>query len=187
MATIQTITPEKLDGRRRDGQAVELIDVRTPAEFREVHAGLARNIPLDSLDPKAVMEARNGSRHEPLYIICRSGSRAKKACEAFVAAGCSNVVSVQGGTQAWEQAGLSVVRGKNTMGLERQVRIVAGLLVLIGVVLGLLVHPGFIGISAFVGAGLVFAGITDHCGMAMLLAKMPWNRVKEEAAPCCSS
>jgi len=187
MAAIQDITPEKLDELRRSGKTVELIDVRTPAEFREVHADLARNVPLDSLDPQAVMEARSGSGHEPLYITCRSGSRAKKACDAFVAAGYANLVNVEGGTQAWEQARLPVIRGKKTISLERQVRIAAGLLVLIGAVLGVLVSPGFIGISAFVGAGLVFAGITDNCGMAMMLAKMPWNQVKNEAAECCSS
>ena len=187
MPTIQTITPKKLDERRRGGKTIELIDVRTPAEFREVHADLARNVSLESLDPRAVMEARKGSRHEPLYITCRSGSRAKKACEAFISADYANVVNVDGGTQAWEQAGLPVVRGKKTLSLERQVRIAAGLMVLIGVVLAVLVHPGFIGLSAFVGAGLVFAGITDNCGMAMMLAKMPWNQVKKEAAGCCSN
>ena len=187
MATIQTITPKMLDALRLSGKTVKLIDVRTPAEFREVHADLARNVPLDSLDLQAEMETRNSSHYEPLYITCRSGSRAKKACEAFISAGYADVVNVEGGTQAWEQAGLPLVRGKKTISLERQVRIVAGLLVLIGVVLGVLVSPGFVGISAFVGAGLVFAGITDNCGMAMMLAKMPWNQVKEEAAVCCLS
>lgn len=77
---------------------------------------------------------------------------------------------------AWEAAGLPVVRGKKAISLERQVRIAAGLLVLLGAILGFFVNPSFIGISAFVGAGLVFAGITDTCGMAMMLAKMPWNQ-----------
>ena len=102
-----------------------------------------------------------------------------KACEAFVAAGFNTIVNVEGGTKAWEEAGYSVARGKKAMSLERQVRIAVGLLVLTGVVLSELVHPYLIGISAFVGAGLVFAGITDTCGMGMLLAKMPWNQVKE--------
>jgi rhodanese-related sulfurtransferase len=170
------ISPRDLDELHRGGKHVELIDVRTPLEFREVHAKYARNVPLDSLDPKALMDARNGSQSEPLYVICRSGSRAQQACDKFVAAGYANVVNVEGGTQAWDAAGLPVVRGKKAISLERQVRIAAGSLVIVGAVLGWLVHPAFISIAAFVGAGLVFAGITDNCGMAMMLGKMPWNR-----------
>ena len=85
----------------------------------------------------------------------------------------------RGGTLAWDAAGLPVVRGKKTILLERQVRIAAGFLVLVGAVLALVVHPYFVGLSAFVGAGLMFAGITDSCGMGMLLAKMPWNRIRD--------
>ena len=132
MAMIQTIASKQLDELRRSNKPIELIDVRTPVEFREVHADMARNIPLDSLDPHAVMGQRHDSGDKTLYVICRSGSRAKKACEAFVLAGYTNVVSVEGGTLAWEQAGLPVVRGKKAISLERQVRIVAGLLVGIG-------------------------------------------------------
>ena len=121
------------------------------------------------------MAERNETASEPLYVICQSGNRARQACEKLVAAGYTSVVNVEGGTLACEQAGLSIVRGKKTVSLERQVQIAAGLLVLLGTLLSRLVHPAFIGLSAFVGAGLVFAGITDTCGMAMLLARMPWN------------
>ena len=93
-------------------------------------------------------------------------------------------VNVEGGTLAWEQAGLPVVRGKKAMSLERQVRIAAGSLVVLGTALGAFVHPGFLGLSAFVGAGLVFAGVTDTCGMGMVLARMPWNRAEPEEATC---
>jgi rhodanese-related sulfurtransferase len=86
------------------------------------------------------------------------------------------VVNVEGGTVACAAAGLPVVRGRKAVSLERQVRIAAGLLVVLGVALGWLVHPALVGLSAFVGAGLVFAGVTDTCGMGMLLARMPWNR-----------
>jgi rhodanese-related sulfurtransferase len=179
--SIQTITPRELEDLRRRGRAVELIDVRTPVEYREVHAEAARSIPLDRLDPRAVIEARNGTTEEPLYTICRTGSRGRQACEAFHAAGFSNVVNVEGGTMAWEKAGLPVVRGKKAMSLERQVRIAAGSLVVIGTTLGAFVHPAFLGLSAFVGAGLVFAGVTDTCGMGMILARMPWNRIAATA------
>jgi rhodanese-related sulfurtransferase len=158
---------------------MHLLDVRTPTEFREVHAEGARLLPLDRLDPHAVMQSRgqslNGHGEEPLYVICQSGNRARQAAEKFLAAGYANVVNVEGGTNAWAAAGLPVVRGAKTISLERQVRIAAGFLVLAGSVLAYFVHPYFLALPAFVGAGLLFAGITDTCGMGLLLAKMPWN------------
>lgn len=175
--TVRTIDPVEIQKLLDTGYEIDLIDVRTPAEFREVHAVGAKNIPLDEINAEQLIAGRR-DEDEPLYFICRSDSRGKKACEALHAAGCSNVVNVAGGTIAWDDLGLPVVRGKKTISLERQVRIAAGLLVVTGVGLGWSVHPGFHGIAAFVGAGLAFAGITDTCGMAMLLAKMPWNQVK---------
>jgi rhodanese-related sulfurtransferase len=177
---VTTISPRDLAARQQAGQPVELIDVRTPVEFREVHADLARNVPLSGLDPVAVMNARAGNPDQPLYVICQSGGRGRQACEKFLTAGFANVVNVEGGTRAWAESGLPVTRGKKAISLERQVRIAAGSLVLLGVGLGF-AHPAFFGIAAFVGAGLVFAGVTDTCGMGMLLARMPWNRV---AGPC---
>ena len=173
---IPTISPQELHSLRVGGQTVDLIDVRTPVEFRELHADLARNVPLDALDPAAIIAARRDAADRPLYVICRLGGRGKQACEKLIAAGCSNVVNVAGGTSAWAEAGLPVVRGKKAVSLERQVRIAAGSLVLLGAGLGWLVHPAFYALSALVGAGLVFAGVTDTCGMGLLLARMPWNR-----------
>jgi rhodanese-related sulfurtransferase len=175
---ITTISPQELAQRRTSGLPIDLIDVRTPVEFRALHVDFARNLPLDRLDVQAVKSQHNGTE-QPLYVICRSGNRAKQACDKLAAAGL-NVVNVEGGTLAWEAAGLPVVRGKRAISLERQVRIVAGSLVLVGAVLAVTVHPYFAGLSAFVGAGLMFAGITDTCGMAMLLARMPWNHVPAE-------
>ena len=175
-----TISPQQLQELQQTGTAIELIDVRTPVEYREVHVEFARNVPLDQLDPAAVMQDRNGAGDQPLYVVCRSGARGEKACEQFLGAGFANVINVDGGTMACEQAGLPLVRGKKTISLERQVRIAAGSLVFLGAILGWLIHPAFLGLSAFVGAGLVFAGITDTCGMGMMLAKMPWNRCNVE-------
>ena len=175
--TTSTISPSELNTRIQRGETVELLDVRTPIEFREVHAKGAQNVPLDQLDPQSIATKRNG-KNEPLYVICRSGGRASKAIEQLAAAGVSNLVNVEGGTLAWDKAGLPVQRGQKAMSLERQVRIAAGSLVFIGAALGFLVDRYFIGLSAFVGAGLVFAGITDTCGMGMLIAKMPWNQIK---------
>jgi rhodanese-related sulfurtransferase len=184
---ISVITPQELADLCKQGKTIELIDVRTPVEFREVHVESARNVPLDTLDPSAFMHVRNGSKDEPLYVVCRSGSRGKQACEKFLAAGFRNVVNVDGGTLACVNCGLPVVRGKKAISLDRQVRIAAGLLVLLGASLGSLVHPIFVALSAFVGAGLVFAGITDTCGMGLLLARMPWNQVNETSSLCCTT
>ena len=112
-----------------------------------------------------------------MYLLCRSGQRAAKAAEKFAKAGFVQPVVITGGTLAWIAANLPVTRGKSrVISIERQVRIIAGSLVLIGVLLGWLVHRGFFGLSAFVGAGWVFAGTTDFCSMGLLLAKLPWNR-----------
>ncbi|MBX3440032.1 MAG: DUF2892 domain-containing protein [Planctomycetaceae bacterium] len=175
--TISTISPKQLFDLTQSGTPIELYDVRTPVEFREVHVPFARNMSLEKLDAQKLAGGRDDSA-APLYVICRSGSRGKQACEKFHAVGYTNVVNVEGGTQAWDQAGLPVVHGKKAISLERQVRIAAGLLVLIGSALGALVSPYWIGLAAFIGAGLVFAGITDTCGMGMLLAWMPWNQVQ---------
>jgi len=177
MMTVETISAQQLHNRVESGTQVELIDVRTPAEYREVHVPFAKNVPLDQLNPAAIAASRT-TMGEPLYVICRSGSRAGQACDKLISAGYAQVINVEGGTQAWDQAGLPVVRGKKTISLERQVRIAAGLLVLVGSVLGAFMHPAFIGLAGFVGAGLMFAGITDTCGMGMMLARMPWNQVK---------
>ena len=184
--SIAVIKPQELAELSKKGKSIDLIDVRTPVEFREVHVENARNVPLDQLDPDALVRARNGSANEPLYVICRSGGRGQQACEKFLKAGFSNVVNIEGGTMACVEAGLPIVRGKKAISLERQVRIAAGSLVLLGAVLSWFVHPGFIGLSAFVGAGLVFAGITDTCGMGMILARMPWNQCAQESSSCCA-
>jgi rhodanese-related sulfurtransferase len=151
-----------------------LIDVRTPMEYRGVHADGVELMPLDRFDAEAL------PKDEPVYLICKSGSRSRQAAQKLAAAGGRPVV-VEGGTDAWVAAGLPHTVGQAGMSLERQVRIAAGSLVLIGVVLGFVLHPAFFGLSGFVGAGLVFAGVTDTCGMGLMLAKMPWNRAERPA------
>jgi rhodanese-related sulfurtransferase len=183
---ISTISPAELERLHKEGKKIELIDVRTPIEFREVHVEIARNMPLDQLDVAALMQARNGSANEPLYVVCHAGDRGRQACEKFLNAGFSNVVNIEGGTKACVEAGLPVIRGKKAVSLERQVRIAAGSLVLLGAVLGWFVNPAFIGLSAFVGAGLIFAGITGTCGMGMMIARMPWNQCGQKAKSCCT-
>lgn len=179
--TVESITPAALRAARDRGEPVELLDVRTPAEHREVHATGARLVPLGDLDPAAVVAAR--ATGPLLYVICRSGGRGRQACERFAAAGYPGVVNVEGGMLAWEAAGLPVVRGRPGVSLERQVRVAAGALVLVGAALGAVAHPAFHGLSALVGGGLVVAGLTDTCGLALLLARLPWNRATPPPGP----
>lgn len=141
-----------------------------------MHATIARLVPLDALDPARVMGSRSRPTEAPLYVICRSGNCGKMGCEKLRAAGHANVVNVEGGTQAREQAGLSVVRGKKTISPGRQV--------LLGALLGAFVPPYFLGLSGFTGAGRVFAGVTDTCGMGKLWVRMPWSRVEVEPGSC---
>jgi len=175
--SVATISPKMFDEQVRGNGDAPLIDVRTPAEFESIHAEGARNLPLDKLSADAVCRVA-GTRDGKIYVICHSGMRATKACEQLKAAGIDNVVCVEGGTQAWEQAGLPVVRGtRKVLPIIRQVHICAGSLVLAGVVIAAATgNPWWTLLSGFVGAGLVFAGATGACGMAMLLAKMPWNQ-----------
>ena len=185
---VATISPTTLADLRRKGEKVTLIDVRTPAEFGEVHVDFAHNIPLDRLDPNEVASVANGG---PVYFVCKSGTRSQKACEKLLAAGLKDVVSVEGGTAACEAAGVPVVRGRKVMSLERQVRIAAGSLVAIGTAVAAFGPDPIwqrigLGLAGFIGCGLVFAGITDTCGMAMLIAKMPWNQASTSAS-CCST
>ena len=173
---MHTIAAESLTGDEEELGNLNVVDVRTPLEYREVHATIARNIPLDHFSNHLEPLVRNASEANPIYLLCKSGGRAKKAAAMLAESGCESAVVIEGGTDAWVEAGLPVVRGKQAIALDRQVRIAAGSLVLVGVVLGLLVHPAFFALSAFIGAGLVFSGVTDTCGMGMMLSKMPWNR-----------
>lgn len=170
---MKTISPLELQKLLAVEPQLPLLDVRTPVEFAEVHVPQARNVPLDELRPGSLQLRKD----EPIYLLCRTSNRATKAAEKFTREGFTQTVVIAGGTQAWIAANLPVARSAvKVISLERQVRIAAGSLVLIGVLLGWFVHRGFFGLSAFVGAGLVFAGITDFCGMGLLLAKMPWNK-----------
>ncbi|MEM8783908.1 MAG: rhodanese family protein [Planctomycetota bacterium] len=167
-----TLTPQQLASRL---DHADLIDVRTPAEFRAVHVRGARLAPLDQLDPGQVAASRPADATGPTLILCKSGRRAAQAAQQLATFDHEALV-VEGGTEACVAAGLPVQRGKRAVSLERQVRIAAGSLVFVGTALAYFVHPAFLVLPGFVGAGLVFAGVTDTCGMGLLLARMPWNR-----------
>jgi rhodanese-related sulfurtransferase len=163
---------------RADGSEHRIIDVRSPAEFESAHIPGAYNVPLDQLGEHRDELARHVD--EPVVLVCRSGNRASQAEQRLAAAGMGNVAVLDGGMLAWEAAGHEVSRGAQRWDLERQVRLVAGSLVLLGI-LASLVWPlaGFL--SGAVGAGLVVAALSNTCAMGMLLAKLPYNR----ATPSC--
>lgn len=167
-----TITPDELRQRQARGEPLRLIDVRSPAEFRQAHVSGAINIPLDEFDPRAFATT------DPICLICQKGGRSAKAWATCAAAGLSAVYSVEGGTDACESAGLPMQRtdSRRIISIERQARILAGTLVIIGATLALAIHPALAVVPIIIGCGLVFAGITDRCGMGLLLAKLPFNR-----------
>jgi rhodanese-related sulfurtransferase len=155
-----------------------LIDVREYAEFANGRIPGAKLVPLADIEKRYTEIPRD----KTVFVICRTGRRSSEAERKLLALGFSDVQNVAGGFEAWKAAGFEYEKdAKSIWSLERQVRFTAGFLVLLGVVLSLLVHPYFIGLPAFIGAGLMFAAITDTCGMAMLLAKMPWNKTTQDA------
>jgi rhodanese-related sulfurtransferase len=151
---------------------VTVIDVREPMEYASGHIAHSLNIPLSRITKADLPPG-------PLVLVCQSGNRSSKALAELQRLGHPHSVSdLLGGLPSWQQAGLPVRKLKGApLPLMRQVQITAGSLVLIGVILSQLVAPGWIWLSGFVGAGLVFAGVSGFCGMARLLAVMPWNRV----------
>ncbi len=164
-----------------------LIDVREFPEFSSGRVSGAKLIPLGEI------EKRHGEidHGHTVYVMCRTGRRSSEAQKRLKALGFQNVVNVKGGINDWKSENLPIEKDENAVwDLERQVRFTAGFLVLTGVLLAVFVHPYFIGLPGFVGAGLVFAAITNTCGMGMILAKMPWNRRREnqavENASCCN-
>lgn len=159
------------------GGSMKIVDVRTPGEYARVHAQGAKLMPLSDLTSTAIA-AEFGKVHEPIYLICHKGQRAREAFGKFLEAGITNVCCIEGGTEGWESFGLPVERSTSggVISLERQVRIAAGLIILLGVALTVTVNFACIAIPALIGAGLVFAGISDWCGMALILGRMPWNR-----------
>ncbi|HET8807100.1 MAG TPA: rhodanese-like domain-containing protein [Methylophaga sp.] len=156
-----------------------LVDVRTTAEVRSEALPGIITMPLDELDAdklQAVIDRRSQG-DQPIYLICQSGKRAQLAADKLAGKLRQPLIIIEGGMNAIKQTGISYLQTHlPIISLERQVRIVAGALVFLGVILGLSLHNGFFGLSAVVGAGLMFSGITDSCSMGILLAKAPWNR-----------
>lgn len=179
----KSISPAALFELSGARDAHEVLDVRTRPEYANVHIPGARLIPLSELNVELYL--RQHSPGTPIYVVCQTGARATKAVEQFERAGDGDATLVEGGTQAWIDAGLPVHRGSRTvLPIMRQVQIVAGSLSATGAILALTVDRWFAVVPLFVGCGLLFAGLSGTCGMALLLARMPWNHGQGHCAHC---
>ncbi|MBO4160766.1 rhodanese-like domain-containing protein [Micromonospora antibiotica] len=168
-----TVDTDTLRALVDSGRAPRLLDVRTPAEFETAHIPGAYNVPLDLL-----REHRDELRRhldEEVVLVCRSGARAGQAGQALAAAGLPHLRVLDGGMLAWEKTSAPVRRGTPRWDLERQVRLVAGSVVLVSV-LGSVLVPGLKWVAALIGGGLTVAALTDTCAMGMLLGRLPYNR-----------
>lgn len=161
------------DARQRLEQGAVLIDIRSADEHARERIAQARHVPLEHLAEGA---ADLGDANAIIFH-CRSGNRTRMNAPTLIACAASETYVLEGGLDAWKKAGLPVVvDSSQPLELQRQVQIVAGSMVVLGTALGIMVSPWFFLLSGFVGAGLVFAGISGFCGLARLLMKMPWNR-----------
>ncbi len=169
--SLTTVSPAEAEARMRDGAV--LIDIREPDEFARRHIRGAISAPLSNWEQAHLTITPD----QDVIFTCRSGMRTSAACDRLAARLDGPAYSLDGGLNGWEKAGLSIeVDAKAPLEIMRQVQIGAGSLVLLGILLGFALSPLWFGLSAFVGAGLAFAGITGFCGMARLLMLAPWNR-----------
>ncbi len=155
------------------------LDVRSPSEVASEGVGFSHNLPLQDIERESLVELMAENRcgsDQVVYLLCQGGQRASMAAEKVRPLLSNPLVIIDGGINELRNTELPLVStGAKTMSMERQVRITAGALVLLGASLGYFTNPAFYSLSAFVGAGLVFAGISDTCAMGVLLARMPWN------------
>ncbi|MFJ9928205.1 MULTISPECIES: rhodanese-like domain-containing protein [Streptomyces] len=174
--TITAIEPRQAKSRLHE---LTVIDVRTPGEYAGGHVPGALNIPLDQLD-RALPDIRGAAERGEVLVVCASGARSEKACAQLAAQGV-RAATLAGGTGAWAAQGNELDRPlacdvKTPWSMDRQVRLTAGSIVLLGLALGEFVHPAFRLLSAGVAGGLVFSAVTNTCGMAAMLGKLPYNR-----------
>jgi len=173
MTRSATVNSSELRELLNSSQAPRLIDVRTPAEFETAHIPGAYNVPLDLLREHRDEIVKHLDKN--VVLVCRSGQRAAKADETLRRAGLVNVHVLDGGITAWEGKGYDVNRGAQRWDLERQVRLVAGLIVALSILVGVFV-PGVQWVAFAIGAGLTVAALSNTCAMGILLSRLPYNR-----------
>ena len=170
---LEMISPKEAQKIISKDPKFKLLDVRSALEFSETHINGSINIPIDALFSKAQSLAKEDQGY---IVFCRTGNRSPMAADMLVQAGASPVKVMSGGVERWKKEKLPIIKGVGGVSLERQIRLIAGSLVLLGLILGCLVNWKFIFMSVFVACGLIFAGITDSCLMGVLLMKLPYNK-----------
>ncbi|RAP38989.1 sulfurtransferase [Candidatus Marinamargulisbacteria bacterium SCGC AAA071-K20] len=170
---MKTITVKELRELMERNKALKVVDIRTPAENRAVRFEGSDNLPVEN-----IMEHLDELKlHERVYVSCNSGNRSKMVCEDLALHGLTNLVNVEGGIQEWIKEGLPVIRTKKwSMPIMQQVMVIAGSLILTGVVASVYLYTHFIFLSGAVGLGLLYAGLSGNCYMTKVLSKMPWNK-----------
>lgn len=189
MGQISRLSPIELETMVSAGDPIQLIDVRSPLEFDSEHINQSQNVPLDELTNRG----SEIKRDRTTILICRTGNRAAKAADLLASYG-FDVGILEGGLVDWKKSRLPLKEGRKRLSLERQVQLAIGAILLSSFGAGWAIDRGWFIVSAFVGAGLTFAGLTGNCGLALLLAKAPWNRLDKTAArkeaesksSCCS-
>jgi glyoxylase-like metal-dependent hydrolase (beta-lactamase superfamily II)/rhodanese-related sulfurtransferase len=180
-AEAPSISAADLRARLQHGAPPLVLDVRTPLEFESERIDGSLNVPLDQLAARL----HDIPDHADVVVVCRAGVRSTVGAETLARAGRRAQV-LDGGLQAWRRARLPLREGRKRLAVDRQVQLIAGSMVLTGVTLGALVSPWFLVLAAFFGIGLVFAGATGTCGLALLLMKLPWNRPQPSEAVCAA-
>ncbi len=178
---IRTVSASEFAGRISGDGSCAVIDVRTPAEYAAEHLAGARLLPMDEVDAAALAGLGVGGEKE-FYLLCQTGGRARRVAQKLCAAGVSGGILVEGGLEACRAAGVGIVKGRSrVLPLMRQVQIVIGSVSATGAALAILKHPMFALIPLLMGLGLLVAGLSGACGLAILMAKLPWNRRVGEA------
>lgn len=172
MSNVQSVNAN--EAKRLVEKDATLVDVREPAEFKTAHIENSKLHPLGSIHADHI----NDYADKTVVIYCQKGLRGQKACEKILKDNpTANIVNLSGGIESWQQAGFGVKKGEsNVLPLDRQVQISIGSLVLCFALLGYFVNPNFVFGAAFMGAGLLFSGLSGFCGLARVMALMPWNR-----------
>ncbi|NQT33295.1 MAG: MBL fold metallo-hydrolase [Candidatus Omnitrophica bacterium] len=170
---LKMVTPSEVKELASRDSEVQLLDVRSPLEYSEMHIKDSVNIPIDMLLSKVKELSESGKSY---IVFCRTGNRSPMAADMLLQSGIRSVRIMEGGTIRWKKERFPVIEGAGGISLERQVRIIAGSLVLTGIILAWLVNLAFIWISVWVSCGLIFAGITNSCLMGILLMKLSYNK-----------
>jgi rhodanese-related sulfurtransferase len=171
------ISPAQAHDLLKKEENCALVDVRTYMENQAMNVEGGILAPVQDLDPKVFFEQHPGLKDKKLLLLCKGGTRSKAAGVKFTKAGFENLAVIEGGITAWNEAKLPVkITETKVISIDRQTRIAIGTMVMVFTLLGAFVHPGFLIGAGFMGCGLIFAGVTDTCGLALIIAKMPWNK-----------